>query len=853
MQFFLSLAFRSLLRYRYRTLATAFGVALGIAAVFATLSVGDNVRANIMSTLEAATGRANLLVTPGAQGRAVFAVDDVREQVETTPGVERVRAVLNHRAEPIREIQTVQDTVVPGVDTGFQLSGRETQYPEDLPAYLSEGSLPRAGSDGIAMAAGFARSRNLGVGDTVEFATQFGAVPFTITGLLDDSLGLASTNGGRVAVVHITDLQNALRLAGRATHFEVIVSRQAAVQDVQARLQERLGEGFTATLPASSGDLAAGVISTLQAGLRILAATLIALAGFMAYNTFSAAVVERTREYALLRTISLTKRQVQLLALLEALLVSALGVVLGLIFGLGLSYLITLFNAYSLGFEFRTLVVPVSSVTIAVVVGVLVSLVAGYLPARTASQTPPVAAFRSSETRRYPRLPRFGWPLLILGILAALAPWPGYWALLGAALAMAFLFTSIIFLAPVILKPAVALLAPLLGRLFGVAGRLGSSFTLRNAQRNGVAIGAVIVGMGLTIGVGSMVAGINEEIRDWVDTTIVGDLFVTSPVSFPETFEQDVAERVPEIDWVSGLSITIVRFEPEGVERGRSVVLIMVDPERFHPVHGFGRFKYIPGQGDHQTGYETLQAGGQVLAANTILDRFGVEQGDTARLRTMEGFRDFPVGGVVVDFTGGGEAFVGSIRDKDLFGLGTPDLFVMTVHEGQDPVQVREALINAFPELYLDVTLNHAYRERILSLTRQTFTTTNGLLFLALLIAALGVANTLGMNLSNRQHEIGMLRALGLTRRGIGHLINAEGIVIVIVGTLLGILCGLLLSHVITAGANALTGYRISPAYPWRLILLSILFSPVVGLIASYGPARRVAGLSPVEALGGTK
>jgi putative ABC transport system permease protein len=846
------LARRNLFRHRWRTLATALGVALGIAAVLATLSVGDNVRANVMSTLEAATGRADLLVTPGAQGRAVFSIDEIREKVETTPGVERVRAVLNHRAEPIREIQALQDSVLPGIDTGFQLSGLETEHPEDLPAYLSAGTLPEAGSEGIAIAEGFARSRGMNIGDTVQFATQYGAVPFTVTGLLDDSLGLASTNGGRIAVLHISDLQNAIRLAGRATHFEVMVSRQASVQEVQARLQARLGEAYTATLPASSGDLAAGVIGTLQAGLQILAATLIALAGFMAYNTFGAAVAERTREYALLRTISLTRRQVQRLALLEALLVSAIGVVLGLIFGLGLSYVITLFNAYSLGFEFRTLVIPLPSILFAVIVGVLVSLIAGFLPARSASRTPPVVAFRTSEARQHPRLPRFGWLLLVLGVLAALVPWQGHWALLGAALAMAMLFTSIIFLAPVILQPAIALLAPLLGRAYGVAGRLGSSFTLRNAQRNGVAIGAVIVGMGLTIGVGSMVAGINQEIRDWVDTTIVGDMFVTSPVNFPETFEQDVAERVPAIDWVSGLALTIVRFEAEGLERGRSVVLILVDPERFHPLHGFGRFKYIPGQGDNQTGYETLQAGGRVLAANTILDRFGIGRGDTARLRTMEGFRDFPVGGVVVDFTGGGEAFVGSIRDKDLFGLGTPDLYVMTVHEGQDPAQVREALLAAFPELYLDVTLNHTYRERILSLTQQTFTTTNGLLFLALLIAALGVANTLGMNLSSRQHEIGMLRALGLTRRGVGHLINAEGIVIMVVGTILGILCGLLLSHVITAGASALTGYRINPAYPWRLILLSILCSPVVGLLASYGPARRVARLSPVQALGGT-
>ena len=860
----LRLALRNLFRYKSRTAATVLGVALGIAAVLATLSIGDNVEANVSSALQAAAGKADLLVTPGTAGRTVFTIGDVLETVRDEPGVSRADPVLSVRAEPARDIGELGDSVIPGVDSGFQLSGRVTAVPGDLPSELAVGAWPEAGSRGVALAEGFARSRDLTVGDEVVFASPYGDLSFRVTGLLDDALGYATTNGGRVGIAALSDVQEAFRLAERASFLEV-VTEPGQSGPVREALQRRLGDAFSVTLPAGSGNLATGVVDTLQSGLQILAATLIALGGFMAYNTFAASVLERRREFALLRTVCLTRRQVQRLALTEALLISALGIVFGLVLGVGLAALITYFNAVSLGFEFRTLVIPTRSLLLASLVGVGVSLLAGYLPARSASRTPPLAAGRAVSDPAVGRTPPWGWVLLLGGVAASLAPWDGYTALFGAALAMALLFTGFSLVTPALLGPVLRVLTPLLERTFGLAGRLGSSFSLRNAGRNGVAVGAVVVGMGLTIGVGAMVAGINASIRSWVETTVVGDLFVTAPVSFPEDFAARVADEVPEIAEVSGVGLRIVRFTPEtagetGAEdssagssrsSGSSVALILVDPERFNPDSGFGRFQFIPGQGDADDAYATLKAGGQVLAANTMHDRYGVSQGDTVTLRTGDGYADFGVGGVVVDFTGGGETFVGSLSDAERFGGGSPDLFVMTASPGTEQGAARDALLAAFPELYLDVTLNGDYRARILELSQQTFTTTNGLLVLAIFIAALGVANTLGMNLASRQHEVAVLRTLGLTRRGVRQLVTAEGVVVVALGTVLGVVTGLLLSRVITTGAGALTGYLITPVYPWRLIAVALLSSPVVGLLASLVPARRAARLSPVIALGG--
>lgn len=844
------LAFRNLWRHPWRSLATVLGVALGIAAVFATLSVGDNVRANLNSSLEAAAGKADLLVTPGASGRAVFEIADIFVAVQDTPGVAEVFPVLNVRAEPVRDIKGFEDdSLLPGVDSGFQLSGR-VQDPDAIPGVLTAGEFPEVGSSEVVMAEAFARSREIDIGDTVPFASRFGDLPFTVTGFLDDAQGLASTNGGRVGIMALADLQEAMHLSGRASYLEVIVAEGADLQAVSKALQNAIGEAYTVTVPAGSGRVATGVVNTLQAGLQVLAATLLALGGFMAYNTFAAAVLERTREYALLRTICMTRKEVQRLAMTEAFFISLVGVACGILLGLALSFGITRINALALGFEFRTLVVPFTSILAAAGVGIAVSLFAGLLPASTASKTPPLAATRRSEETQPSGSLWLGWLFIALGIVAALSPWQDYWALLGAALSMGLLFIGLSFITPLLLRPALMLLKPLLIRLYGVAGRLGAEFTQRNAQRNGVAIGAVVVGMGLTIGVGAMIAGINKEIAAWVDTTIVGDLFVTTPINFPADFASQVSEEVPAIAEISGVGVRVVRFQPVGEARARSVALILVDPERFNPELGFGSFQYVQGQGNNLTGYRALLEGGQMLAANTIRDRFGVEKGDTVKLRTDEGFAEFGVAGVIVDFTGGGEAFVANIEELERFGGGSPDLYVMTVEEDTSPQAAREALLAAFPELYLDATLNQEYRQNIMQLTQQSFATTNALLFLAVFIAALGVANTLGMNLSRRQHDIAVLRAIGLSRTDVRRLITAEGIVIVTVGTVLGLLTGLLLSQVITAGANALTGYLIEPVYPWRLMVIALLSSPLIGLLASFLPARRAAQLSPIRALG---
>ncbi|MEX2501227.1 MAG: ABC transporter permease [Trueperaceae bacterium] len=844
-----------MLRHPWRSTATVLGVAIGIAAVLATLSVGANVRANLQADLQAAVGRAGLLITPGAEGRAVMEAAPLLDAVQGTPGIDAFVPVFHERLEPLRQIEAFERSMVPGVDSGFQVAGRPMDRPELLPASLVQGRWPQGGADEVVLTDVFAAGRDLEVGDAVEFASRFGTLSFELVGLMDAGEGYASTNGARVAIVPLDALQRALRLEGRITFVEVLLEDGATNPQVRDALESRLDDRHAVASPAGSGDVAGGVVQTLQSGLLVLSVSLLALGGFMAYNTFMAAVVERTRDYALLRTIALRRRDVRRLAMAEAAWIGSFGAVAGIGLGYGLSWLLTTLNAIGLGFEVRTVVMPAWSLLAATGAGLVVALGAGLLPALEASRASPLAARRGADAVSAPARTGIGWLLIGAAVVCTQLPWVGRWALFGGGLATMTFVAGTALAARSLLRPALVLARPLLHRTLGVAGRLGASFTERNASRNGVAIGTVIVGTGLVIGVGSMIGGIDEEIRTWIDTTIVGDLFVTSPVSFPEDFEAR-ATQVPGVDQASGVGLNIVRFQPQDAQSarsGRSVALILVDSARFDPESGFGRFQYLQGQGDDVAGHAALMDPDAVLIASTLRERFGLGVGDTIDLRTSDGFASFRVGGVVVDFTGGGETVVTSIEQMDRFGGGTADLYVLTVHDGVDPVQVATDLRATFPDLYLDATPNDAYRQRILDVSERSFRTTDTLLVLAVLIAALGVANTLGMNLTGRARELALLRTLGLTRGALRRVVMAEGIVVVIVGSALGVAFGVLLADVVTRGASALTGYQIPARVPWDLVALALIASPAVGLIASWLPARRAARLAPIEAMRGSE
>ncbi|MEZ4630314.1 MAG: ABC transporter permease [Deinococcales bacterium] len=844
------LAFVNLLRHPWRSLAILLGIALAVASVLATLSIGSNVEASVAASLKEASGKADLLILPGSSGRAIFNLAEVTEALKDVAGVETALPVLEYMAEPLRDLGEVGSSIT-GIRSGFILYGRDLDN-INIPLSLLEGQLPQKGDYGIALSEHLTKAWGLNLGDKLSFASAIGPLDFHLSAIIESNLGLSNINNGRIAITELADLQDRVKLAGRVSYVEII--RQAGVNSeaLAKSLESRLGDEYSVTPPAGAATFVTGISETLEAGLRVLSAILVALSSLMVYNSFTTATLERSREYALLRTICLTKRQILWVALVEAALLALTAGLLGITLGFILANVITKFNALLLGFAISQVELPLSNSFLALTIGILTTLTAAILPALNAAQTTPMLANRQSQMNQLALSEAkfttiIGLPLLLLGIILSLSvqnTWSPPLVITNTLLSTACFFGSFTLLAPWFFRLSLYVFKPLLTRFFGQAGKVGVGFSLRHSLRNGVAFSSVVIGVSLVIAIGAFVAGIREDIKNWLQITVAGDLFVRSAVSFPEGFREMLAED-GMIETVSPVAIRAARLKPsEG--RDRTVVMVLVEPERFHPTKGFGKFLFVKGQGDQQVAYEALVRG-EVLAARALHERFQINQNDPVTLRTRSGWQDIKVGAVIVDFSAGGEAFVGNINQLEAFGGGSYDIFVLKTRQNPDMVKAR--LLERFPQYHLDIESAVSYRDEILNLSQRVFGTMNALLYIAIIIAALSVANTLGMNLSSRQREIAVLRLLGFERRDVMKLISAEALVIVILGSVVGIFCGMVLAKSITTCANVLTGYEVTPYLPWSLILIALISSPLVGLLTSLMPARRAAKLAPVLAL----
>lgn len=840
------LALRQLGRHPGRSFSSALGLALGIAALVATLSVGDHVHRNLSRALETTVGEADLLAIPGASERAIFAADELLTALQDAPGVASVEPVLDYPAA-FAGGEASRGSLIPGFRSGFQLSGRQTERTETLRAALREGDLPRRGSHGLALPEAYARARGLERGDSVTLQTASGDVHLTLTGLLRDTLSVSGGSGGRVGIVHLEDLREQTSLPGRATHVALRLTTDAHLKGLEQYLASELGDAYRLTSPASAADLPRGLSDTLAAGLQLLAGVLLALGGFLAYNSCAAGVVERRREYALLRTLCLSQRQLHQVALLEALLLGFTGIVLGLVLGILSTLGLTQLSALLLGFYVEQLHLPVTSMLLAAAAGLIVSLIAGLAPARRAARTPPLSALRNYHHHE----PKATLLAPLLGVAAAvsrLLPWPEPWSAFGAGVTATLLFLSVLRFAPTLLALTLRLASPTLKRFHRHSAQLACNFTQRSAERNAVAIATVGLGVSLVLAVGAMISGFNRAFDTWVERTLSGDLFVEVPPNTPGDFAAR-ASQLAEIDQASGVTVRVTRFRPTDAPE-RSLATVFVEPERFQPGSGFSHLHYLAG--DPEEAHQALLAGDAVLASTTVATRFGLELGEAVQLRTHEGYRAFRLAGVVVDLTNGGESFIAPLSALPKFGGGTPELYVMTLPEGVTADAAERALEHTFPEHTLIIAHAQAYRQQILSLAQDSFFATHSLLLIAVAVSALSVSNTLAMNLPSRSREIATLRALGMTRRDIKQLLYGEGIIVTLLGSVCGVVAGLVLSGLVTRGASSLTGFAITPAFPLPLIATTLIAAPLLGIAASLWPARRAAQLPPAHAMRAT-
>ncbi|MFB3817126.1 MAG: FtsX-like permease family protein [Candidatus Methylomirabilales bacterium] len=832
-------SWRTLTRDRTRSLVTLLGVALGVTAVLAVRLANEAVLTSFERSLEHVAGKSRLVVSAGEPG----VDEDLFPTVAAAPGVAKAVPVIQ-AVTPV-EGRPGDALLVLGVDILADGSVREYEAGgvEDPLRLLTE-------PDAILLTERYAGRHGIRVGDRLGLLVPAGARGFTVRGLLRDR-GAARFMDGRAAVMDIAAAQLHLGKLGRLDRIDLLLGAGADPGAVAAALRGALPAGVRVERPEARNAQVEEMLGAFQLNLFVLSLVALFVGAFLVYNTMSVSVVRQRRQLAILRSLGVSRRGILLVVAGEGLLLGLLGSLLGAAAGLALS-------RATLGAVARTVSslyafvrpepadISLALLAPAVLLGCAMAVAASLPAALEASAVSPREGLAAASLERRHR----PWRISALGLLLAAAAYGlaqagpvGGRPLFGYAAAFSLLVAAAL-LCPLLLLAAQSALAP--APRGPLAAWLAGRSLGRSRRRAAVTVGAMVVGLAMLVGVSTMIQSFRRTVESWIDQSVRADLYLSR-----------VSRLTPGAD--SRLPASVV-----GAARSTPGVAEVDGLRALHVSDGRGPFAVVAGdlevlarrgrllfrRGDGASLLREARERGAVVVSETFAERRGVREGDHIELAAGRPV-SLAVLGVYHDYTTEGGVV---IMDRTLFRRLWDDAWVTSVAiylaPGADPEAVRDGLQARLGRQDLLIVHNRALRRRILDLFDQTFAITYALEVVALVVAALGILNTLIAAVLERTREIGVLRAVGFSRPRVVAMILAEAGYLGLLATLLGSLAGLALSLVLIHVINKQSfGWSIQFWLPVRTLIGYGLLTLAASLLAGALPAWRAARIRVAEAV----
>ena len=834
------IALRGIRSHPGRFLLSVLAVLLGVAFMAGTLSL----RQMMSDTFDR-------IVAAGTNGDAyVESLGDVSLPLDLAEEIGAVEAVAG-------VVPSVGGLIVlVGKDGTVVQNGAETSrgigiHPDDRGAVVIAGRAPENAGE-IALETATMRRSRLAVGDGTTVMVNGELRSVEVVGEYD--LEASATGAFRV----VLDLGTAVAAYApdRTTDVFEVYAADGVSQSELARAIERAlaGTGPAADLTVLTGaEMRAQNVQQLRSTLGfvstfllVFAAIALFIGSFIIANTFQMVVRRSRREYALLRAVGASPGQVYASVLVQAGVIGLVGSALGLGAGLGLVTVLRSVLA-ARGLEMSgDIPLDGSTVAVSVATGALVSLVASLGPARRAALTAPVEAMRD-EARQQDRptrtRTRTGVTLLVSG-LAAVA-----WGVVvdpdGAGLLLASgafaVVTALLVLAPVLVPTAVSVLAAPIVRCGRPLGGLARGNVTRHPKRTASTASALMIGAALVAGAAVLAASTQASLRGFVDDRLMADLVVEQPATWdvPTALLADL----PAVDGVTRVDAIRATWScTVDAEQG----LVVTVPEDF-----FARTLAVA----TQSGDVNVLGPGRAVVEKLAADARGWAVGDTVTIAGDAGATEVTVAGV---FDAGGVAGKGLARSvvvadsdfADVVGPGfgwIPRAFVATA-PGADVERVRAAIEElAAPYLVVAVTDAEEYGDAMADEIEQMLVIVYALLGLSIVIAVLGIVNTLALSVSERTREIGLLRAVGLSRSQVASMVTIESVLTALFGTALGVVVGAGLGSALTVLFED-EGLR-ELAVPWGRLGLVLGLAVPVGAVAAVWPAARAARTDVLAAI----
>jgi putative ABC transport system permease protein len=834
-------ALRGLLAHKVRLIATFLAVALGVAFIGGVLTLTDTMNrsfddlfADVYESTDAVVRSDRTIGGGFEEGETRASVDtallDRVRQVDSVAvaegGVGGFARIIDRDGDPLGN---------PGF--GAPTLGASWSDSDALnPFTLREGHGPR--SDGeIVIDAASARSTGYRLGDRVPVQTKEGVEEFELVGIA--GFGSVDSPAGSSYVLFTTaEAQQQLGEPGKFNDISVVaadgVSQRAVVADIEAAVGTDGVEALTGRqiTEESQSDLRSE-LSFVTSFFLAFAIVAVIVGSFVIYNSFSIIVAQRTREMALLRAIGASRRQVRRAVLVEAVVVGLIASAAGFVLGLGIASLLT----GLLDVDGSLAVVP-TSVAIAVACGLIVTVVSALIPARRAAKVPPVAAMREVAIDRSGRSRvRFALGLLLSGVGAAtvVSGATGHEvALVGLGVAAAF--AGLLFAGPGLAQPISRSVGWPLSRLRGVTGVLARENAGRNPRRSASTAQALMIGVGIV----AFFMVINTSIRASIDKTLDdsfnGDFIVDSGTFGQVGLPHELATQIAELPEVS--AVAPLRYAPVEVDGDSTSVTGTTTA-------GFDIFGLDLVEGSDVLGHDEVVVLHETATEHDLAvgDTLDLDFLDTGRAPlTVAGIYDGPESNNLGDYVIGLDEMARRVPDD------SDSQITLELADGVTVEQARPVL-EGITDSYVSAEVQSVddFKESLGSQLDVFLNLVLGLLALAIVIAGLGIANTIALSVLERTRELGLLRAVGMTRRQLRATIRWESVIIALFGTILGLAVGVLGGWgMVTAFEDE--GFEVFQV-PYGTIAMVGVLAAGLGLLAALLPAWRASRLNVLAAI----
>ncbi|HTR32780.1 MAG TPA: FtsX-like permease family protein [Gaiellaceae bacterium] len=848
----LKVALKGLAGRKLRALLTGLAIVLGVAMISGTYVLTDTLKAGFgqiftsvyKSTDAVITGKSAIGNGQGGANIAPSFDASLLAKVEKLPGVAQADGGVSDQAQLVgRNGKVISNGFAPGLAFSVHPNGDQ----HFNPLVLVAGTWPR-GSHQIAIDKNTADNKHYSVGQTIGAIARGPVQQFTISGIV--KLGdVASIGGATMAIFDLPTAQKLFDKVGKYDQIDVAAKPGVSPQQLVAQIrpilpsntQVRSGEQEAQKQTSDAGDFT----GILQKFLLAFGGIALFVGIFVIANTLSITIAQRAREFGTLRTIGATRRQVRRSVLVEGLLIGFFASVTGLFLGLGLAKLLeALFTGLGIDLPHGNTVFATRTIVVSLVVGTLVTVLASLLPAMRATRVQPIEAVREGVLPPS-RLARFGLPAAGATLIAALAllllggldsSLSGTDRLLAIGVGVIASFVGLALAAPRLVPPLASFLGWPGARIGGVSGTLARENSMRNPARTASTAAALMIGLALVTAVGVLVSGIKGTFEHAVDTQFKGDYALTSQNGFTPTgiASEEAVRAVPGVTTVSGVRAG------DGKVNGSSVGVTGVQPNVGRVINitwetgGPG----VPARlGDDGTFTSSKYASDHNLQLGSPIE-LKLATGQMLPLKVIGTFKA-PAGGSPF----GNITISSDLFDRVFQNPANVYAFINIVG-GVGPANTARlnAALAKFPDakLQTEAEFKKSQEAGINTFLHLLYV----LLSLSIVVSLFGIVNTLVLSVFERTRELGMLRAVGMTRRQTRRMIRYESVVTALIGAALGIPLGVGLAILI---GETLGSFTIS--IPWASLIVFVVAAIIAGLIAAIFPARRAARLNVLEAL----